>query len=56
MTEGDFEIFIDPSYYDMWCLKPKASKDFRYTIHLMSKAHAEHTLAVMLHWFVKEES
>ena len=55
MKPEDFEIFLDPSYYDMWCLKPKASKDFNLTMHFTSNAQASHALAVMFHWFGKEK-
>lgn len=44
----NFEVFVDISYYDMWCVRPKGSKDFNSTIHFISKqqaVHATHTIA-----------
>lgn len=51
LTKDDFQIFSDPSYYGMWCLKPKKIRDFNYTIHFSDQRTAEHALEVILEWF-----
>lgn len=51
MKADDFEIFIDPSYYDLWCLKPKTCRNFDLTLHFTHRREAEHALATILEWF-----
>ena len=51
LTAEDFEIFIDPSYYDMWCLKPKKSRNFDLTLHFSNEREANHALYTILEWF-----
>ncbi len=44
----NFEVFCDGSYYDMWCVRPKGSKDFNSTLHFTKERdaiHASHTIA-----------
>lgn len=50
MKPEDFEIFLDPSYYDMWCLKPKTCRDFNLTLHFNTREQAVHALQVILEW------
>ena len=51
MKSIEFEIFLDPSYYDMWCLKPKTSKDFDLTLHFSTQEQAIHAMRVILEWY-----
>lgn len=50
MTKDDFEIFTDPCYFDMWCLKLKSSKDFNNTLHFTKENEARHALQTILNW------
>ena len=51
MTEKDFEVFVDPTYFDMWCLKPKKSKSFNDTLHFIREQEARHALQTILRWY-----
>ena len=44
------EIFYDPCYFDMWCVRDSATKDFNMTLHFSSTEHAEHAKAVIEEW------
>ena len=46
----DYEVFSDPSYFDMWCLRPSGSKDFNLTMHFMNEKQANHASHVAAHW------
>lgn len=49
----DFEVFEDAAYFDMFCVRPKGSKDFNATLHFAdwkTAVHASHTVA---HWMGK---
>lgn len=50
-TAEDFEVFCDMSYYDMWCLKPKAVRDINLTLHFNTQKEAVHAMHVVLEWF-----
>lgn len=45
-----FEIFNDPAYYDMWCLRKADNKSFNHTLHFNKKEEAEHAQAVIERW------
>jgi len=45
-----FEIFNDPCYFDMWCVRKTGDKDFDMTVHVMSKLQAEHAKRVIEEW------
>lgn len=40
-----FEMFSDPSYYDMICLRPEGSREFSNTVHVARHEHAEDLLS-----------
>ncbi|WP_306147272.1 hypothetical protein [Roseibium sp. MMSF_3361] len=47
----DFEVFSDPAYYDMWCLRPVGEKAFNQTIHfalLKDAVYASHVVAAWM--------
>lgn len=46
----NFEIFEDPNYYDMWCVRRKGTKDFNDTIHFGSREQAIHASHVVAGW------
>ncbi|MEP3669329.1 MAG: hypothetical protein ABJN42_21635 [Roseibium sp.] len=50
LLEGDFEIFCDPSYYDMWCLRPKGSRDFNATVHFGTEVEAKRASEALVTW------
>lgn len=46
-----FEVFSDPAYYDMWCLRPVGEKSFDQTIHfalLKDAVYASHVVAAWM--------
>ena len=50
------EIFNDPCYFDMWCLRKKDDKDFTHTIHLSKKEDAENAKKVIELWINTNEN
>lgn len=36
----NLEVFIDPCYYDMWCVKPEHQKNFNATLHFDTEKEA----------------
>ncbi len=49
-AEG-FEVFSDPTYWDMWCLRPVGATDFNDTIHFADRQSAVHASHVIVRWF-----
>lgn len=45
----DWEIFLDPAYYDLWCVRRVGSTKFGDGFHVTSKAEAEGLLAELSH-------
>jgi hypothetical protein len=45
-----FEIFNNPNYFDLWCVRKAGDKDFDMTIHVATKAQAEHIKNVAESW------
>jgi peptidyl-tRNA hydrolase len=45
-----FEAFNAPSYFDTWCVRSTADKDFKMTIHLTAREDAEHAKSVIEEW------
>ena len=50
------EMFIDPSYYDMWCVKPKKVKDFNLTLHFDTEKEAGYSKQVIEKWMELNEA
>ncbi len=46
----ELEMFHDPSYYGMWCVRNKQDKSFNNTIHVMNKESAEHAVTLIEEW------
>jgi hypothetical protein len=43
MGNVKWEYFLDPGYYDMWCVRPVGDKDFNSprNFHIASRVEAE---------------
>lgn len=39
-----YEVFLDPAYYDMWCVRPVGSRDFNDTVHVVHREQADLTI------------
>ena len=52
-SHKDFEIFSDPSYFDMWALRPTGVKDFNLTLHFSTRSEAIVTSHVIAEWMTK---
>ena len=50
MKPTDFEIFVDPAYWDMWCLRKTSDKSFNNTLHFVKKTEALHALQTICIW------
>ncbi len=37
---NEYEIFCDPSYYDMWCVKKIKDRNFNNTKHFITENEA----------------
>lgn len=44
ITKNKFEIFLDASYYDMWCLRKIGCKDLDCTLHFYTQEDAQDAL------------
>lgn len=42
-----YEVFADPSYYDLWAVRPVGEQSFNATIHAASHADAEAIAAAL---------
>ena len=51
--EPFLEVFCDPSYFDMWCVRDVHDKDFNHTIHVNSKETANHAKLLIENWVKK---
>jgi len=47
---SDFEVFSDPCYFDMWCLRPIGSRDFNATIHFGAVEEAQAAGDIIRTW------
>lgn len=47
----DIEVFNDPCYFDMWCVRCTEDRDFNATMHFLRQEQAHHAKAVLSHWF-----
>lgn len=47
------EMFIDPAYYDMWCVKPVDMKDFGATLHFNTEKEAGYAKQSIEKWITK---
>lgn len=45
-----YELFFDPAYYDMVCVRPIGSTDFNDTLHFPTMEHAKH---IVDKWLIK---
>ena len=45
-----YEIFQDPSYYDMYCVRAIDDRDFEHTLHFLKKEEALHAKEVLEIW------
>ena len=45
-----FEIYSDPCYFDMWCVRSAEDKRFVMSIHLTKRSDAEHAKCVIEEW------
>ena len=43
----EYEMFIDKSYYHMYCVRDKSNKDFDSSWHLIDKKDAEELLRLL---------
>jgi hypothetical protein len=50
MTQLTFENFLDPAYFDMWCLRVAGSKDLNKTLHFATTDEAHHAQALIKEW------
>ena len=44
---GNWECFLDDSYFHMWCVRRHESKDFNKTIHVVNKKSAENLIELL---------
>lgn len=49
----DFEVFSDPAYFDMWCLRPIGNRSFDETIHFNMRGDAVNASLVVAAWMKK---
>ncbi len=45
-----FEVYIDPSYYDMWAVRPIGETEFIRTLHFAKKGEAISASYVIAFW------
>lgn len=50
----EFEIFSDPSYYDMWALRPVGVRDFNNTLHFNTMKDAQFAAQVIGNWMIND--
>ena len=50
MKPVDFEVFNDPSYFDMWAVRPRGVRDFNNTLHFPSERDARFAAQVIGNW------
>lgn len=46
----ELETFIDPCYYDMWCVKPKGMKEFNKALHFATEEEALYAKQCIEEW------
>lgn len=46
-TDLPWEAFCDESYYQLWCVRRKAERDFGQGYHVMSKGEADHLVNLL---------
>ena len=49
-TPTIYETSQDPSYFNMWCVRPVGGKDFNLTLHFDSEEDANHAIKVLEAW------
>jgi len=48
------EMFLDPSYYDMWCVRPVEMRDFNQSLHFATEKEAGYAMQTIEKWFNME--
>jgi hypothetical protein len=43
----EWECFSDPSYFDMWCVRPVGSRDFGEAVHVVTEQSARNLIDLL---------